>query len=115
VVAAYEAPFPDQRSKAGARAFPALIPFSPQAPGAAEDRAVMEALRRDRRPALALWADSDPALPLEPSGRLVAQLLGGADGLTVITDAGHHIQEDKGEQAGKLIVEWLAGQTARKS
>ncbi len=107
VVAAYEAPFPELRSKAGARAFPELIPFSPDAPGAAEGSAAMEALRRDRRPALVLWADSDPALPLEPVGRLVAQLIGGADGLTVITDAGHYLQEDQGERVGTLIAEWL--------
>jgi haloalkane dehalogenase len=107
VVQAYEAPFPEQRAKAGARAFPALIPFSPDAPGAAEGRAVMEALRRDTRPALVLWADSDPALPLEPVGRLVSQLFGGADGLTVVTDAGHYLQEDQGERVGTLIAEWL--------
>jgi haloalkane dehalogenase len=113
VLAAYEAPFPELRSKAGARAFPALIPFSPEAPGAAEGRAVMEALARDERPALVLWADSDPALPLEPVGRLVSQLFGGADGLTVITDAGHYLQEDQGERVGMLIAEWL--QASRKS
>jgi haloalkane dehalogenase len=108
VVAAYEAPFPDQRSKAGARAFPGLIPFSPDAPGAAEGRAAMEALRRDSRPALVLWADSDPALPLEPVGRLVSGLFPGAGGLTVITDAGHYLQEDQGERIGRLIAEWLS-------
>ncbi len=113
VVSAYEAPFPDARAKAGARSFPGLIPFAPDAPGAAEGRAVMEALRVDQRPALVLWADSDPALPLEPLGRLVASLFGGANGLTVISDAGHYLQEDQGERVGTLIAEWL--QAGRKS
>lgn len=110
VITAYEAPFPDARSKAGARAFPALIPLTPEAPGAAEGRAVMEALRGETRPTLVLWADSDPALPLEPVGRLVAALLPSAKGLTVIPDAGHYLQEDQGERVGKLIAEWLPGQ-----
>ena len=108
VLRAYEAPFPDARSKAGARAFPKLIPFSPDAPGAPEGGAVMKALRRDRRPALVLWADSDPALPLEPVGRLVQGLFPTAEELTVIENAGHYLQEDRGEHIGALIAEWLS-------
>lgn len=104
---AYEAPFPDQSSKAGARVFPELIPLTPDAPGAAEGRAVMEALSRESRPALVLWADSDPALPLEPVGRRVAQLISGAEELTVVAGAGHYLQEDQGELVGTLIAEWL--------
>lgn len=107
VVRAYEAPFPDERSKAGARVFPALIPLSPDAPGAAEGRAVMEALARESRPALVLWADSDPALPLEPVGRLVERLIPSAEELKVIADAGHYLQEDQGERIGAVVAEWL--------
>jgi haloalkane dehalogenase len=112
VVAAYEAPFPDQRSKAGPRAFPALIPLSPDAPGAAAGRAVVEALVRDARPALLLWADSDPALPLDPVGRQAQQLFPTADELTVVKDAGHYLQEDQGERVGALIADWLGAQPA---
>jgi haloalkane dehalogenase len=108
VVRAYEAPFPDQSSKAGARAFPGLIPLTPDAPGAADGRAVIEALAREDRPALVLWADSDPALPLEPVGRLVQQLIASADELRVIADAGHYLQEDQGERVGATLAEWLA-------
>jgi haloalkane dehalogenase len=107
VVRAYEAPFPDRSSKTGARVFPALIPLTPDAPGAAEGRAVMEALSRETRPTLILWADSDPALPLEPIGRLVQQLIPSAGELTVVADAGHYVQEDQGEQVGALIAQWL--------
>lgn len=107
VVSAYEAPFPDQRSKAGARAFPALIPLTPDAPGAAEGREVIEALTRESRPTLVLWADSDPAIPLEPVGRLVQQLIPTAEELRVIADAGHYLQEDQGERIGALVAEWL--------
>jgi haloalkane dehalogenase len=107
VLRAYEAPFPDEPSKAGARIFPALIPLTPDAPGAAEGREVMEALARENRPTLVLWADSDPALPLEPVGRLVHRLIKSGEELKVIADAGHYLQEDRGEQVGALIAEWL--------
>ena len=109
VVRAYEAPFPDRSSKAGARAFPELIPVTPDAPGAAEGAAVMEALSQESRPAFVLWADSDPALPLEPVGRLVQRLVRSAAELTVVADAGHYLQEDQGERVGVLIAEWLEG------
>jgi haloalkane dehalogenase len=56
-----------------------------------------------------LWADSDPALPLEPVGRLVQRLIPSAEPLKMIGDAGHYVQEDQGEQVGALIAEWLAG------
>ena len=107
VVAAYEAPFPVPESKAGARAFPAMIPLSPDEPGAAEGQAVAEALIRDTRPALLLWADSDPALPLDPVGRLVQSLFPTADELTVIEDASHFLQEDQGERIGRIVADWL--------
>ena len=67
VIAAYEAPFPDAASKAGARAFPLMLPTAPDMPGAAAGQRVLDALRQDRRPKLILWADSDPVLPLRPA------------------------------------------------
>ncbi len=109
VIAAYEAPFPSRESKAGARTFPPMIPLTPDAPGAAAGQAVAEALAADWRPALLLWADSDPALPLDPVGRAVQGLFPTAEELTVIEGAGHFLQEDKGERIGALIAEWLAG------
>ncbi len=105
VIAAYEAPFPDAAAKAGARAFPAILPTSPDAPGAAEGQAVLEALRDDPRPKLMLWADSDPVLPLD-TGRRFAAALGG-ELAHVIADAGHFLQEDAGAEIGDLIAGWL--------
>ncbi len=107
VVAAYEAPFPGEESKAGPRSFPPMIPLEPDAPGAAEGQAVARALLDERRPALLLWADSDPALPLDPVGRLVQSLFPTADQLTVVQEAGHFLQEDQGELIGRTIVDWL--------
>ena len=109
VIAAYEAPFPNLESKAGPRSFPPMIPLEPEAPGAAAGRAAAGALVENPRPSLLLWADSDPALPLDPIGRQVQQLFPTAGELTVIEDAGHYLQEDKGEHIGMLIRDWLEG------
>ncbi len=105
VIAAYEAPFPNAASKAGARAFPAILPTNPQAPGAQAGQRVLEALRGDQRPKLILWADSDPVLPLETGRKFAAAL--GSDVAHVIEDASHFLQEDAGEQIGGLIADWL--------
>ncbi len=108
VLAAYEAPFPTVESKAGARAFPQLIPLETDAPGAAEGQVVAEALAGDDRPAFLLWADSDQVLPLEAAGRGVQRLFPTAGELTLIEDTGHFLQEDQGERIGGLILEWLS-------
>jgi haloalkane dehalogenase len=106
VIAAYEAPFADGSSKAGARAFPLLIPRTPDAPGAAEGQRVLDALAADARPKLVLWAEHDPVIPLE-TGRRFAQAIG-TEVAHVVPDAGHFLQEDQGPLIGRLIAEWLA-------
>jgi haloalkane dehalogenase len=105
VIAAYDAPFPTAASKAGARAFPLMLPFSPDAPGAAAGGRVLDALRGDTRPKLFLWADSDPVLPLETGRRLAAALGGEID--HTIAGASHFLQEDAGPEIGRLIAGWL--------
>jgi len=106
VIAAYDAPFPTAASKAGARAFPLILPLSPDDPGAAAGQRVLDALRGDRRPKLVLWADCDPVLPLETGRRFAAAL--GAEVDHVIAGASHFLQEDAGPEIGRLIAEWLA-------
>ncbi|HEX4110301.1 MAG TPA: haloalkane dehalogenase [Solirubrobacteraceae bacterium] len=106
VIAGYDAPFPSAAAKAGARAFPLLIPLSPDAPGAAAGVAVGAALREDRRPTLMLWADSDRVLPLSNGERFAASI--GREPPRVITGAGHFLQEDAGPEIGRQIADWLA-------
>jgi haloalkane dehalogenase len=105
VLAAYEAPFPTAASKAGARAFPSLIPQSPDAPGADTGRELIEALRTDTRPKLILWADSDLVLPVHTGEDFAAAIAGPAP--RVIPQASHFLQEDQGPQIGTIIAEWL--------
>jgi len=105
VIAAYDAPFPSIDAKAGARAFPLLIPQTPDAPGAAAGTRVLEALREDRRPTLMLWADSDPVLPLAVGESFAASI--GRPPPRVIENASHFLQEDQGPLIGQLIADWL--------
>jgi haloalkane dehalogenase len=104
VIAAYDAPFPNVAAKAGARAFPLILPTSPDMPGAQEGQRVLDALRTDTRPKLFLWADSDPVIPLKVGERFAATFGGEVE---VVPDAGHFLQEDAGERIGRRIAEWL--------
>jgi haloalkane dehalogenase len=105
VIAAYDAPFPNAASKAGARAFPLFLPTSPAMPGAAAGQRVLDALREDARPKLVLWADSDPVIPLATGHRFAAAL--GTQVHHVVADASHFLQEDAGPEIGALIAAWL--------
>ena len=107
VLAAYDAPFPVAEAKRGARAFPLMLPTSPDAPGAEAGRRTAEAMAASDRPALVLWADSDPILAPEV-GAAVAERAGWPPPET-ISEASHFLQEDQGELIGARIAEWLAG------
>jgi haloalkane dehalogenase len=105
--AQYDAPFPDAASKAGARAFPLMIPLTPDAPGAEAGQRVLAALRDDERPVLMLWADSDPILTVD-TGRRFAEAIGHApEEMVIIENASHFLQEDAGEEIGQRIADWL--------
>ena len=105
VAAAYDAPYPEPRAKAGARAFPLMLPTSPEMPGAAAGKRVLEALRTDERPKLHLWADSDPIIPFKVGERFAEAI--NADAPEKIENASHFLQEDAGEEIGARIAEWL--------
>jgi haloalkane dehalogenase len=107
VIAAYDAPYPNAASKAGARAFPLMIPLSPEAPGAAAGQRVLDTLSEDQRPTLMLWADADPVLPLS-TGERFAEAIGQPPPRT-IPEASHFLQEDQGPLIGALIADWLGG------
>lgn len=105
VIAGYEAPFDSVESKAGVRAFPELLPLTPDAPGAADGRRIVDELRGDDRPMLLLWASDDPVLPLE-FGEAVASALGRPPPRRV-EGAAHFLQEDAGPRIGGVIADWL--------
>ncbi len=108
ILAAYAAPFPDRRYKEGVHAFPMLVPISPDDPGAAESRLAREVLARWTKPCLLMFSDKDPVLGL-PAGRVFEKLIPSAGPMVVIRDAGHFLQEDKGEELAERILAFLEG------
>jgi haloalkane dehalogenase len=107
VVAAYEAPFPNEASKAGASAFPLLVPLTADDPGAAEMGAVAEALGRWDKPALVAFSDSDPIFPLRAGERMAERIPGAR--FEPVTGASHFLQEDAGESLAVLVADFVAG------
>ncbi|MGY1770008.1 haloalkane dehalogenase [Blastococcus sp. SYSU D00813] len=113
VVAAYDAPFPDDRHTAGARVFPALVPTSPDDPAAAANRAAWEVLARWDQPFLTAFSDSDP---ITGGGDAVFQrLVPGARVRPHVTLAGggHFLQEDVGPQLGRVVADLVAATPRR--
>jgi haloalkane dehalogenase len=108
LVAAYEAPFPNAKSKAGAAQFPLIVPISDESVGAAEMRAVADALSRWTKPALVAFSDSDPVFPYPRAGEAFCELIPGAGEQVRIEGAAHFLQEDRGEEIAELVVEFTA-------
>jgi haloalkane dehalogenase len=107
VVAAYDAPFPDETYKAGPRAMPQLVPITPNDPGAIANRKAWEVLATLPTPFLCAFSDGDPITG--PVAELLSKLVPGAAGREhpTITDAGHFLQEDAGEQLGEVVAAFV--------
>jgi len=109
VIAAYDAPFPDQRFTAGARQFPLLVPTSPGDPAAAANRAAWQRLEKFRRPFLTAFSDGDP-ITRGGDKALVARIPGAAGQRHVtIQGGGHFLQEDCGEELAAVVREFVRG------
>lgn len=108
VVAAYDAPFPDDAYLAGARVFPMLIPFEPDNPAIEANCEAWEVLRRWERPFLCAFIDSDP-VSRGADGPFRTQIPG-AQGQphTTIASAGHFLQEDQGETVAAVLLDFIA-------
>jgi haloalkane dehalogenase len=107
VVAAYEAPFPDESFKEGARQFPLLVPASPDDPAAPANRRAWEVLAAFERPFLCAFSDSDPIT--QGAERPFLERVPGAQGRphTTIAGAGHFLQEDSGPELAKVVVDFV--------
>ena len=106
-VAAYDAPFPDESYKAGARIFPALVPTSDQDPETQNNKKAWASLMKFEKPFLTLFSDKDP---ITKGGEKVLQkLIPGTKGQkhTIIENGGHFLQDDKGEEIAKLMIEFM--------
>lgn len=103
VQAAYDAPFPDESYKAGARAFPALVPITPDEPAAIANRCAARALSGLRIPFLTAFSDGDPIT--RGADLLLQRLIPGAAGQQHVTirGAGHFLQEDAGAELAEIV------------
>lgn len=108
VIRAYEAPFPDESYKAGARVFPKLVPTRPDDPASPANRAAWEELKRWHKPFLTAFSDGDPIM--RGADRVFQKRVPGAAGQphTTIRSAGHFLQEDQGERLAAVVVEFVA-------
>lgn len=107
VVAAYDAPFPSRKFKAGARIFPALVPIRPEDPASEANRRAWDAFGRWEKPFLTAFSDRDP---ITRGGERVWQKhVPGARGQHHVTirGAGHFLQEDRGEELASVLVEFI--------
>jgi haloalkane dehalogenase len=109
VVAAYDAPFPNPESKAGAAMFPLLVPTSEDDAGAAEMRRIYEELGRWDKPCLVAFSDSDPVFPFPRAGERFTSQIPTAGEQVRISGAAHFLQEDRGEELARVMLEWLDG------
>jgi haloalkane dehalogenase len=108
VVAAYDAPFPDDRFKAGARVFPTLVPISTDDPSSKANIAAWQVLERFDKPVLTAFSDADPVT--KGGDRGFQQRVPGTSGQphTTIVNAGHFLQEDAGEELAHVVNDFVA-------
>ncbi len=107
VVAAYDAPFPNAESKAGAAQFPLLVPTDLDDPVAKTMGEVAEKLGGWRKPVLLAFSDKDPVFPYPNAGDRFIELIPAADSQVRIEGAAHFLQEDRGEQVAAEILKFL--------
>jgi haloalkane dehalogenase len=107
VVAAYDAPFPDDSYKAGARKFPALVPTKPDDPASDANRRAWQVLQNWEKPFLCAFSDEDPIT--RGADRRFQELVPGTKGQphTTIKGGGHFLQEDRGEELAQVVVDFI--------
>jgi haloalkane dehalogenase len=106
--AAYDAPFPDESFKQGARRFPALVPITPEHGSVAENKLAWKVLEKFSKPFLTAFSDSDP---VTKGGEMIFQnRVPGTKGQKHVTiaDGGHFLQEDKPDEIADAIDKFIA-------
>lgn len=108
VRAGYDAPFPEKSYQAGARAFPQLVPTSPDDPAIPANRAAWEVLGRWDQPVLCVFGARDPLLG-KADKPLIRHIPGAAGQPHARINASHFIQEDAGPELARRLLDWEAG------
>ncbi|MEO0468763.1 MAG: haloalkane dehalogenase [Bacteroidota bacterium] len=107
VVAAYDAPFPDETYKAGARVFPALVPASAEDPAIPANLKAWEVLMKWEKPFLTAFSDQDPIT--RGADKIFQKLIPGTKDQphTTIEQGGHFLQEDQSQQLSQVIIDCI--------
>lgn len=107
VMAAYDAPFPDNSYKAGAREFPKLVPTKPSDPNATANKNAWGVLSRWNKPFLTAFSSGDPIM--RGLDKTFQKRIPGAEDQphTTIRGAGHFLQEDKGEELAEVVLQFI--------
>jgi haloalkane dehalogenase len=108
VIAAYNAPFPDDTFKACARVLPSLVPTSPEDPAHDANVRAWDVLRQFKKPLLCAFSDGDPIT--RGADRVFKERVPGARDQphATIEGAGHFLQEDKGEALADVVASFIA-------
>ena len=107
ILGAYNAPFPDETYKEGARIFPSLVPIAPNDPAAPANRQAWEVLSRFDKPFLTAFSDGDPIT--RGGEKIFQKRVPGAQGQphTVVQGGGHFLQEDRGEAFAWVVQDFM--------
>ena len=107
VLAAYDAPFPDETYKAGARQFPLLVPTTPDDPASEANRLAWQTLQQFSKPFITAFSDLDPVT--SGGDKIMQKLIPGCQGQahTTIVKGGHFLQEDQGEQLAEVLLTFM--------
>jgi haloalkane dehalogenase len=107
VIKAYDAPFPDDSFKAGARIMPSLVPISIDDPEHETNKKALELFGKWKKPFLTAFSDGDPIT--RGGDRFWQAHVPGAKGQqhTTVNNAGHFVQEDKGRELAHLIIKFI--------
>jgi haloalkane dehalogenase len=108
VLAAYNAPYPDETYKEGVRQFPLLVPVTPDDPASEANRKAWESLKVFKSPFLTAFSDSDPVTT--GGDKIMQKLIPGCQGQahTTIEQGGHFLQEDQGHKLAEVLLTFIA-------
>jgi haloalkane dehalogenase len=107
VLAAYDAPFPDETFCAGPRQLPLLMGLTPTSACARLNRRTFEVLERFDGPFLTAFSDGDPGTG--GWADVLSERVPGARGRdhVTVTGAGHFLQEDRGAELADLVARFV--------
>jgi len=106
-IAAYNAPYPEEKYKEGARQFPLLVPTSLDDPASKSNIAAWQVLSKWQKPFLTAFSDNDPIT--SGGDKIMQKIIPGTRGQahTTIVNGGHFLQEDQGEKLAEVIISFI--------